>query len=226
MEKNESTVEKKTTKAKGPVKVKVTCKGKSPLLMNPATEDLLESLRSGVRKQLDKNRSAEEMAEEKIIKNGKGEIGLPIEYLLAALKGGGRLVKNGKKQISTATSTTLFALMEFEEIFLPFKNQEAKMTPDMRKGKLPKDGTAVAIVRPRFDEWEFTVTITLNPEELDQSIAKKLFEEAGSKIGLGDFRPSCNGPFGRFMVADWVVLGSNALQNGHVAKPEEELAHS
>ncbi len=213
-------------KTKGPIKVRVTCKGKSPMLMNPANEELLESLRSGVRKQINKDRSADEMASEKVIRNSKGEIGIPIEYLLACLKGGGRLVKNGKKQISTATSTTIFALMEFEEMFLPFKNQEVEIKTDMRKGKLPKDGTAVCIVRPRIEEWEFDVTVTINPDEIDSSVIRKLFEEAGAKVGIGDFRPSCNGSFGRFMVSNWVVLsGQDVSENGQSVKPEEELVH-
>lgn len=40
-------------------------------------------------------------------------------------------------------------------------------------------------------------------------ITVKLFSEivdaAGSRIGIGDFRPACKGPFGRFVVTSWVA---------------------
>jgi len=28
-------------------------------------------------------------------------------------------------------------------------------------------------------------------------------DAAGKRIGLGDFRPDCKGPFGRFVVTKW-----------------------
>lgn len=40
-------------------------------------------------------------------------------------------------------------------------------------------------------------------EMLDAAIVRELFDIAGSKIGLGDFRPDRRGPFGRFTVTMW-----------------------
>ena len=32
---------------------------------------------------------------------------------------------------------------------------------------------------------------------------RTIVDDAGSKIGLGDFRPDCKGPFGKFKVTTW-----------------------
>lgn len=196
------------------VQIKVTCKGTSPILMNPATEELIDSLHTGVRLQTQKDVSAEDIAKGKVIRNKDNQMGIPVEYLFACLKGAGRLVKNGKKQISTAKSTTLFALITIQETFVVFKNQNAQMKISKKKGKLPKDGTAVAIIRPEFTEWEFDVFVTVNADEIKPNIIKDVFETAGSMIGLGDFRPSCGGPYGCFAVTSWQVLEGEIKENG------------
>lgn len=77
--------------------------------MDPMTDATLESLRTGVRPQIQKDRPAVEVAREKICsENGDGSaIGLPSEMLFSCLVEAGRNVKNGKKQVSTAKTTTI-----------------------------------------------------------------------------------------------------------------------
>jgi hypothetical protein len=36
-----------------------------------------------------------------------------------------------------------------------------------------------------------------------------MIDAAGKRIGLGDFRPSCKGPFGKFVVIHWAVEDQN-----------------
>ena len=36
----------------------------------------------------------------------------------------------------------------------------------------------------------------------------QLVDDAGQKIGLGDYRPARKGPFGRFSVVSWVEEGN------------------
>jgi hypothetical protein len=42
-------------------------------------------------------------------------------------------------------------------------------------------------------------TVILAPKLL-----REIVDAAGSRIGLGDFRPATKGPFGRFVVTSWV----------------------
>lgn len=205
------------------IRVKVTLTSKGPgLLMNPMTNDLLDEL-AGVKAKAasDKSTPLADRAKLKVIRNEEsGQIGLPVEYILAALIGAGRHVKHGKKQISTATTTTLYEFLEMNATFLPFTNQEKqdrmKTDPkekfgwltDKRRGVLNNAGksVAVAIIRPLFKDWETSFEVSIDTDVCDEKVVKQVFEAAGAKIGVGDFRPSKRGPFGMFTVSGWEVV--------------------
>jgi len=58
-------------------------------------------------------------------------------------------------------------------------------------------------VRPRFDQWSVEGDLTVLVEELQGTILRQIFENAGFYVGLGDWRPSSPkspGPFGKFSV--------------------------
>jgi hypothetical protein len=48
-------------------------------------------------------------------------------------------------------------------------------------------------------------TIDVDPTLFSLGLVRKIVDDAGSRIGLGDFRPSCKGMFGRFTVVSWEV---------------------
>ena len=195
------------------VLIEVYCEGKKPYLMNPATEALLESLRTGVHPPLQKDRPRDDVAKEKIYRE-EGKIGIPSANLFACLVEAGRdVVLKSRTKISTAKTTQLPAFFEIDQLFLPFGvegdedyDSEKVWKTDMRRGKLPKDGTMVAIVRPRFDKWGITVRFTVDTGIINADKIRELFDRAGRSVGLGDFRPSCRGPFGTFAVKRWAVL--------------------
>lgn len=191
-------------------KIKIQCVGISALLMNPMTETTLDSLITGVRTPVMKDRPLDDVARERIYRNEKKQMGFPNINLIGALKHAGRAIKiSGKKSISTATTTTLFSFLSFPDEFIVFDGLDEKgevpWKTDKRRGVM-KSGTttvAVGIVRPRFDTWSFTVEVMLDETIVNEATLRKLFNEAGSNAGLCDFRPSKNGPFGRFTVKDW-----------------------
>ncbi len=51
--------------------------------------------------------------------------------------------------------------------------------------------------RPKFNEWSATFTISFNPEQIEQRDVVRILQDAGSLIGVGDYRPR----FGKFDVA-------------------------
>ncbi len=190
-------------------RIRLSCKQLSPLLMNPMTDAVLNSLITGVRDPINKERPFADVAAERVFRSPDGKIGIPTINLIGALKYAGRNVKNGKKAISTAASTTLFSFMQFPTDFVVFDGQEEKEAPwivDKRRGVMngPKP-VAVGIIRPRFDVWGFTTEVLVNEKICKEDTAKRLFDEAGSNAGLCDFRPNKNGPFGRFRVSAWDV---------------------
>lgn len=200
--------------------LKIHCVGISPLLMDPMSTATLQSLATGVRLQVAKDRPAEEVAAEKIYRDPSGRIALPAEMLFAALVGAGRNVKVGKKGISTATTTSLPDFMSIRETHLPLTNIPANIdgkekdfwSADMRKGMgyNGKTPTAVAIIRPKFPAWEFKVTVTVDDKKVGDDTVKALFTNAGSTQGLGSFRPNKKGMFGRFAVAEMKEVKTTA----------------
>ncbi|MEK7509679.1 MAG: hypothetical protein AAB605_03125 [Patescibacteria group bacterium] len=188
--------------------IHITLTGVSPILMNPMTEEILDQLwaPSGGRK-AKVEITPKQAAEAKIIRHTDGKIGIPAEYLLAALVTAGKFVKyDPRKNMSTSDSSLVPAFIFLEDMFYPFKKQKTPWAVDKRRGVLNNAGKSVAvcIVRPRFDEWEFDVTASF--ADIDASKVRQLFEYAGKVAGLCDFRPSCRGPFGRFTITKWQVV--------------------
>lgn len=192
--------------------LEISCIGISKLLMDRMSEATLDSLITGVRLQVAKDRPLDVVAQEKIYRDPSGRIALPAEMLFACLVGAGRNVKIGTKGISTATTTTLPDLMSIQDEYLPLTNIPANAngseknywSVDKRKGMgyQGKTPTAVGIVRPKFPEWQFTVTVQYDESKVNEGTIEKLFNNAGSTQGLGSFRPNKKGMFGRFRIAE------------------------
>jgi hypothetical protein len=59
-------------------------------------------------------------------------------------------------------------------------------------------------VRPRFDRWQISGTITVFDEMITRDVLQNILTFAGTYAGLGDWRPSSPkspGPFGKFLAA-------------------------
>jgi hypothetical protein len=188
------------------------------MLMNPATGELLHELfyGSGARKKRRTDLTPEQVAEGRLIKNDKGKIGIPAEYLFSCLCEAGRMVKyDGRRMLSTASDSFVPGLINLEEEFIVFDGQEEgnklEWRLDFRRGRL-QDGTAVAIARPRIPHWSACFHLRFEPQEVAESKVQDLVRQAGRKPGLGDWRPGCKGRFGRFVVSGWETAAVDTLE--------------
>lgn len=183
-------------------RIQVKCRGISPLLMNKPPEGLLEEIRTKVTKPRPPDRTPEEEAEEKIhVEDGK--IGIPCEMLFRCLVEAGRSVRfNARRNISTKESTLLPSFLRIEGAFFPLFDGKPKWEVDIRPARTDS-GSMVPAVRPRFDKWEFAVTLGINEQKIAEERVKELVEEAGVAVGLGSYNPAHRGPFGQFEIAEW-----------------------
>jgi hypothetical protein len=228
-------------------RVQLQVAGFTPLLTDAMSDEVLTGLTTGARPQIKKDMPFPDIARTKIYReNGEdGAIGLPATMLYASLVEAGRDVPfKGKKMISTKDSTRLTPMFfHIHEEFLAFPVPEGKeetlWVVDRRRGQLDSGGkkTAVALIRPKFPEWGFTVTVDYDEKVFTESTIQKLFFEAGANQGLGSFRPNCRGTFGCFRVAKWTDItpdewtqaasGEKAASNGNgeidEAKPTNRL---
>jgi len=204
----------------GLVAITVTCRGVTPLLMNRIPPETLEQVRTKAKKPKTAQRPAvpRDEAIPKLYVTAEGAPYIPTENLLSCLVAAGQSVRlDGKRQVSTAKSTVLPAFLSLEERFLPlFVHGNGDESPewevDMRPGRNPNGGELVCLVRPRFDQWAFRVTATVDLDEVGINIARDLFDIAGKRIGLGDFRPSRKGLYGKFQVVGWEEGSYTAAQ--------------
>lgn len=192
------------------LRVEVTCKGTTPLLMNPETqEDLLARY---LKTKKPKNAPVPEprvLCEKKasVYRAQNGRYFIPVKALWACLINAGVSIRlDGKRQISNAKSTALFGLIWINDAILELDTPGWEV--DIQPGKNPNGGEGVAVIRPRFDAWMFKVNITIDTAEIGEEKIRELFDIAGRRCGLLDYRPNRKGPYGQFTVERWERLGS------------------
>lgn len=64
--------------------------------------------------------------------------------------------------------------------------------------------------RPRVDAWRCSFTLDVDTSMFTVNLIRAVVDDAGKKIGLGDFRPARKGPFGRFVVVGWEAAEAEA----------------
>jgi hypothetical protein len=75
---------------------------------------------------------------------------------------------------------------------------------DSRPIVVPATKGRVLRHRPRLDAWRLTFEIEYDPTLLKPEEVRRIVDDMGSRVGLLDFRPEKKGPFGRFIVVEWM----------------------
>lgn len=154
--------------------------------------------------------SLEDEARSHIHFNGDGQPCIPSYMLMATLISAGVYIRlDQKRQLSTKDSTMLPGLLLLEgesfPLLMPGDGTEAGwgFSPwryEVRQGRNPNGGEAVCIVRPLFEKWAIHFTALLDTETLPEDTFLRLFALAGTRVGIGDFRPQRKGTFGMFNI--------------------------
>jgi len=179
--------------------VTVTVKGITPLLMHAFNEEnaqgkspVLAGDRGTPREQADK---ALHWSQD------KKRIIVPGMSMYRSIIAAGKFHKIGKSKVTTLKTSLVPSGIFISEIELPLTPQDWEV--DARPVVIPSTGGRIMRFRPRWDEWELEFTLEIDTEMFAPDFVRQLVDDAGKKIGIGDFRPSCKGPFGRFVVTKW-----------------------
>jgi hypothetical protein len=76
-------------------------------------------------------------------------------------------------------------------------------TIDSRPVVIPATKGRIMRHRPYFRQWSLTFRAEYDPALLSEKELRQVVDDAGSRVGLLDFRPEKKGPFGRFMIVTW-----------------------
>jgi hypothetical protein len=187
--------------------LKVRIIGTSPLLMHSDRSIDKTSEESKAHRELTSKRKKTDDDEIAIAKSEfllsmyhDPELGpfLPGKMIWASLVEGARENKRGKD----VESGTLILADKCKLKYTGPRDKEG-----MWKDKAFLDARSVVVqrsrimrYRPKFLQWEVEAEVQYDPLKIDESDLLTAFDNAGKYKGIGDFRPSKKGSFGRFTV--------------------------
>ena len=193
----------------------VEIKGLTPLLQRKMSEDILMGLlqnRKGSKIKVEQDLSPREIAENHVYKNEIGQCVFPADYICGALgtvasdykqKSSGSGKKTYKSVIKGVVRPTTHILPLLTDQATPIMDFEV----DIRAGTNHNaSGSAVAVVRPRFDKWRSSFQIEIDDTIISPDLVHQMLEDAGRRAGLGSYRVSKGGYFGKFSVTKFKEL--------------------
>jgi len=170
----------------------VRIKGVKPLLMHAPT-----GLGDNPQRRRGEHLSPEEGAEAGLYKDAEGNVVMPALNVKAMLREAGRNYKISGRR--TTFGAAIKAGIDIEPFYIPLKHNGWKV--DLRPVVVQR--SRILRARPRFDEWELEFyIINKDPNVLLRDTMKRIIEDAGKWIGLGDYRPE----FGLFNVEEFKVV--------------------
>jgi len=168
----------------------VTIKGISALLMHKYPMVPVEAL---------EKKPAEEQAELSAYRQPEtGELCIPGICVQRSLIQAATYSK-GKGRASLQKQTAACLMIDPEYLLLGCKDFKI----DARPVVIPATKGRVIRYRARLDDWQTSFTVTWDPTLLKEQEVRRIIDDAGSRVGLLDFRPERKGPFGRFVVTHW-----------------------
>lgn len=176
------------------MRISVTIEGITPFLMNQFSSG--DARQSG---------TPEEQAESKAYRDEHGILAYPCQNIMACLL-------EAARTFSEKEAAAVPHAVEVEGLSASFNAKAYNI--DSRSVMLRVDGNRQRAMcyRPRIDNWRLTFILNIDHQQVKTVLVRQMLERAGKMVGLGDYRPQCKGPFGKFHIVDW-----NLLQPQHVA---------
>ena len=187
------------------IKLKLTGIGAGLLMHSDAGLDPLHPIQREIKKITSrgtKNRTEDDIAELQRLEFVMGlyysdEIGpyLPAAVIEAGIRDGAKARKLGKETTRSILISTDRVPLEYEGP-RDLKGLWRAKFYDTRSVKVGQ--SRVLRTRPHFAEWSATFDLMYDAEHIDRDVALWCVQNAGARIGLGDYRPR----FGRFEVEE------------------------
>ena len=191
------------------VDIEITITGVTPLLCNRF--DDVESGGSTSATFVGDKGTPKEQAEKKLYLDEDGTHVIPQPNVMRCIIDGGKYFKAGKSKVTTLKSSIIPACVDVHGVTIPIESKEG-WAVDTRPVRIPSTGGRILAHRPCFNDWALAFTLTLDAELMDAKLLRQIIDASGKRVGLGDFRPDCKGPFGKFVVTRWTEEESQRYQ--------------
>ena len=175
-------------------RIRIRIEGVTPLLQNryPLTGEDATTNRRGKKENVEIKLYRDENEGDRIYQ--------PMEHLIASMRDTGAKFRIPGQGKSTYKKTIASGTVQIFPERIPHLNPE--WTIDRRpvvirgQGRIPRE-------RPLFEDWALEFEAELDNEEIPKDALKEILDYAGRYVGIGDFRPTCSGPFGKFIVTEF-----------------------
>lgn len=184
--------------------INIRIDGITPMLMHAFSDEAQEAASSGMKTSAaaSDRGTAKEQAEKCLYLSADGvTIIIPQPNIFSCIVEAGKFFKAGKSKVTTLRTSIIPACVFFNESEFPLINEGWSV--DTRAVRMPSTGGRIQRHRPIFERWAIEFSVDLDTSEMSERLFREIVDAAGNKIGLGDFRPACKGPFGRFKVTQW-----------------------
>lgn len=104
--------------------------------------------------------------------------------------------KGIKKSMPVLVAATISCPLDF----VPLNTSEYEVYEEWVRIP-PRTGAMVKIGRPRIREWEASFPLLVDEEFYQASVLETIIRSAGKMVGIGPWRPSLKGAYGKFSVA-------------------------
>ena len=176
---------------------KVKIKGVTPYMQHRMDDQKLEDWEKNRKLIIERDDIAEEDAKRAEFHsyNDKEGFYIPTEHIRGALINAGAMVKskvgNSRKSMKNIVAGMFF--IAEEKIRLPSEYEIDKRSAVNRNIK-----ARIICIRPKWNKWEALFTLQVDNDTITKETIKEIISNAGKYIGIGSFRPTNNGMFGRF----------------------------
>lgn len=134
-------------------------------------------------------------AEYHCYRNADGKCYIPTEQLRIAFINAGSYVKakvGGRSKSMKVIVAATFIITD-EQIILPNYDVIDKRSAVNRNVK-----ARIIVVRPKWTKWEAEFKLQVSESTVTNEMVSQIVQHAGNYVGIGSYRPTNNGMFGRF----------------------------
>lgn len=184
---------------------KVKIKGKTPYMQHRMDDQKLEEWEKNRRLIVERDDIALEdryRAEFHSYNDNKGFY-LPSEHIRGSLINAGAFLKskvgNAKKSMKNVVAAQF--MIKEEKLRLPVYDEIDKRSAVNRNIK-----ARIITIRPKWNNWNIEFTLQIDNDTITKETIQELINTAGNYVGIGSFRPTNNGMFGRFETTEIIPL--------------------
>jgi hypothetical protein len=177
---------------------KVQIQGITPYMQHRMDDQKLEQwekLRGPIHERPDISHDDAVRAEYHCYRNSDGKCFIPPDQIRGSLITAGSYVKAkvGGRSKSMKILVAAMFMVSPEQIIIPDYDAIDKRSAVNRniKGR-------VIVIRPKWSQWQADFELSVYEDSISKEQIAQLFEYAGNLVGIGSFRPTNSGLFGRF----------------------------